>query len=284
MDEDIRLKEGSIKGRELLRPRQPLLVLDASTYDWIEIMVCGISHCYTFKATRRMIDKALIVPDGSVDLLINCTAGFPDFYFIGSPTRVVDIHYIKGIKEGDIVFGVRFLPGRAWWPDELPMDDLTDNGIPVHDICRDTRIMAAIAQEQDFIRQVQIFMSYYMDCYQREYRLSNRIRLSNAMVTTITQNKGMLSIRELAGKMGYTERYLNRVFHDAAGMSPKMFSEIIRFQQVLRDIKDHTRIADISENLNYFDQSHLLKTFKRFVGMSPQCYLKILSNQQGIAV
>lgn len=35
----------ALRGQEMMMPKQPLLVLDAETYDWMEIKVCGISHC-----------------------------------------------------------------------------------------------------------------------------------------------------------------------------------------------------------------------------------------------
>lgn len=272
----------ALNGSDLLMPRQPLLVLDAETYEWMEIMVCGISHCYTFVVNDTMLDKARVVPDGSVDLFINCRPQAAKALFYGSPTRVADIgEYIDDLQVGDVIFGVRLLPGQAWWPGGLPMTELTDGGLSLRDCGMGDELLERLLVQDTFINRVKAFMAYYMPRYQERYIDSNQTAICRQAVRCITEYRGALPIGDLSEAVGYSSRYLGRVFQQGVGMSPKKFSEIIRFQQVLTEVRSERRLSDISGDLEFFDQSHLLKTFRKFAGMSPQTYKKALIQRGG---
>lgn len=266
-------------------PRQPLMVLDADTYQWMEIMVCGISHCYAFTVNEAMCRSARVVPDGAIDLLINCRADTPRALFYGTPTKVdVFERYLSDLRPKDEVFGVRFLPGRAWWPGGLPISALTDSGIDAIKCGMPETLLYEIVTQPSFIKQVQHFMRFYMQAYQQCYIENTQRSICQNAVHCIAQYRGTLPISELSQKMGYSARYLGRVFNQGVGISPKKFSEIIRFQQVLSDVRGNKHLVDIAGDLDFCDQSHLLKMFKQFVGMSPQAYLKTLSNRGGTAM
>ena len=58
-------------------------------------------------------------------------------------------------------------------------------------------------------------------------------------------------------------------------MTPKLFSRIQRFQQTRTLIQHHPAInwADLAVDLGYFDQSHFIREFLEFSGLSPTDYL-----------
>jgi AraC-like DNA-binding protein len=59
------------------------------------------------------------------------------------------------------------------------------------------------------------------------------------------------------------------------GMTPKLFSRIQRFQQTRTFIQQNRspNWADVALDLGYFDQSHLIREFLEFSGLSPTDYL-----------
>jgi AraC-like DNA-binding protein len=58
-------------------------------------------------------------------------------------------------------------------------------------------------------------------------------------------------------------------------MTPKLFSRIQRFQQSRTFIQHHPSInwADLAVDLGYFDQSHFIREFLEFSGLSPTDYI-----------
>lgn len=264
----------SQKKESMLIPRQPLLAKDAAACKSIDIKEWGVSHCYQFMVSDEMMKSAVIVPDGSIDLLFHCGVDCIRAFSYGSVTKMSDISYLVGLKPGDIIFGIRFYPGQAWWPSDLPASDLTGHAVSLLDLEYDRETMERIAQTTDFSCQVGLFLNYYRPEYENNCKQTNRSELCQIMIHNICSHKGVLKIEEMEGEMGYSTRYLNRVFTNETGMSPKTFSRIIRFQNVLNTMKKQKKIAEISENFGFFDQSHMLKDFRLFTGMTPVKYMK----------
>jgi len=92
----------------------------------------------------------------------------------------------------------------------------------------------------------------------------------------ITDHNGLLSVEELLKHSGYTERHMERIFAEQVGMSPKKFVSIVQlhfFLKLLRNKADDTTLTTISYESGYFDQSHLIRTFKKYTGFTPSIYL-----------
>ena len=90
-------------------------------------------------------------------------------------------------------------------------------------------------------------------------------------VAQIVQSKGNLSLKELQQKLNLSERSLERKFNQSIGISPKLFSRICRFQESLNQLqtRSYDKLSDIAYENQYADQSHLIRTFKEFTGLSP---------------
>lgn len=65
-----------------------------------------------------------------------------------------------------------------------------------------------------------------------------------------------------------------QVFRDEVGFTPKLFSRLQRFHQVLDTIAGAQQIqwAELALELGYYDQSHLINEFRKFAGISPSAY------------
>lgn len=69
-----------------------------------------------------------------------------------------------------------------------------------------------------------------------------------------------------------TVRQLERHFKKHIGLSPKEYSNIIRFQNALGMIKNSEAdrsLLDIAFECGYYDHSHLANEIKRHTGLSP---------------
>ena len=95
-------------------------------------------------------------------------------------------------------------------------------------------------------------------------------------LSQIIHSKGSLSLKTLQDTLQVTERSFERKFKEWVGISPKLFSRICRFQASLTQLRnnDYNKLSDIAYDNDYADQSHLIRSFKEFAGISPYQYQK----------
>lgn len=98
-------------------------------------------------------------------------------------------------------------------------------------------------------------------------------------VTEIFRGKGAISFNALLKQLQLSERTLERRFKQSIGVSAKLFSRICRFQESLNQLRknNYQKLSDIAYENGYSDQSHFIRTFKEFTGVSPFDYKKELN-------
>ena len=108
-------------------------------------------------------------------------------------------------------------------------------------------------------------------------------RLIHFCVRSLELAEGRFSIRELERKTGYTQRYLETLFKQYVGFSPKVLSEIFRFQKFYRKWAEGQSFELLKDDLfeHYYDQSHFSKEFKKMTGYSPRRFSLEISNEFG---
>lgn len=95
----------------------------------------------------------------------------------------------------------------------------------------------------------------------------------------ISISHGQIGVKEIARQACYSERQLNRLFLTQIGMNVKNYARITRFNYVLKHIqKSPCFFAALSQQAGYFDQAHFDKDFKSISGVTPQRYIKTMSD------
>ncbi|WP_291964953.1 helix-turn-helix transcriptional regulator [Maribacter sp.] len=97
-------------------------------------------------------------------------------------------------------------------------------------------------------------------------------RIVNATIEAITKYKGQLSVNELSDRASLSRRILARKFSSNIGLSPKQLSKIVRLQASLKSLleNENSNLIDLTYENEYFDQSHFIKDFKEFTGITPK--------------
>src|SRR4029453_4652986 len=94
---------------------------------------------------------------------------------------------------------------------------------------------------------------------------------------------GRMSIGELERQTGYSRRYLDRLFQQHVGLSPKVLAEIFRFQRFYRKWAEGLSFDLFKTELydHYYDQAHFTREFRKMTGHSPQRFVCEVSNEFG---
>lgn len=111
----------------------------------------------------------------------------------------------------------------------------------------------------------------YFDHFFSE-RIKSKDNQLQAVINDIHSTNGQTCIHDLSKRNFTTVRQLERNFKKYIGLSPKEYSNIIRFQNALRIIKKSNKnrsLLDIAFECGYYDHSHLSNEIKRNTGLSP---------------
>jgi AraC-like DNA-binding protein len=165
--------------------------------------------------------------------------------------------------------GLEFSPAGFYRFFEMPASEFKNDLNSVTDILgKEAAILEKqiqdIAEPAEKVIRLQTFLASM---------LNNKCRdsLFDYCIRQIELTKGAVSIKQLEKITGYSSRWLNMKFKDHLGMSPKNFSSIIRFQHYYKVITGNTGKPHLvrARHNAYYDESHFIKDFKRFTGMTP---------------
>jgi AraC-like DNA-binding protein len=93
-----------------------------------------------------------------------------------------------------------------------------------------------------------------------------------AAVATILRSGGRAPIDRLSALTGLSVRQLERQFQQDVGLSPKIFSRIVRLQSALRQIRTGQPLTDVALSCGYYDQAHMARDFRHLAAMSPTAW------------
>jgi AraC-like DNA-binding protein len=87
----------------------------------------------------------------------------------------------------------------------------------------------------------------------------------------IHANIGVLHVKDVLDALHISERQFERRFTQTVGLPPQVYLRVKRFNAAIRLIKTRRfeRLTDVAAALNFTDQSHFIRDFKAFSGMTP---------------
>jgi AraC-like DNA-binding protein len=87
----------------------------------------------------------------------------------------------------------------------------------------------------------------------------------------ILGQNGKIALKDLHVRLNMTERTFERRFEQYVGVSPRLFSCIAQFQGSMRMLGSgrFDKLSDIAYENGYADQSHFIRWFKKFTGVTP---------------
>lgn len=102
----------------------------------------------------------------------------------------------------------------------------------------------------------------------------NEIQPVKAAMGYIRENYGSaISMADLAAVARLSEFHFMRVFHKYSGLTPHAFLTQVRLEAARDLLRSGLGSADTASSVGFFDQSHLIRHFKRVYGITPNQYV-----------
>ncbi len=160
---------------------------------------------------------------------------------------------------------------------DFPANWITDHIIPTEDILglNFKFLFEQLCEAKDLTERCTLTEKYLLDNLKRQKHVVYKDCIT--VISNLILKKSIsMSVKQLAYSANMSTRNFERHFSEEVGMSPKLFSSVVRFNHAFAmklkfPQSDWTSIA---LECGYFDQMHLIKDFKRFSGSVPSTFLK----------
>lgn len=165
--------------------------------------------------------------------------------------------------------GIRFLP--SMFPQLFSVDasSISNKATELKDVVPQVAafIQSYLGANLDMNKLMSLLNEFFLDLLPAA-NFQNDTRFYNA-IALIMKNYGVVDMADI--DTGLSHRQLRRLFNFYIGDSMKTFSKVVRFQNILR-AKPSTqslRQNKLFFDSGFFDQSHFIKDFKHFYGVTP---------------
>lgn len=181
----------------------------------------------------------------------------------------IDRHFFIENTGRTAMIGIKFNPTALTHLFDLDMQTFTNT---VSDITTIPRLkpLAALLNQAPYEEMIIKFDHFFLQLIERSPIKKHVI---DAAIELIFEQNGMVSIQEMSEQLNTSQRQIERYFKRYIGLSPKLYTRIIRFNYIFELMKnaDHNW-QDLVFKSGYYDQSHFIKNFKEFTGEDPTKY------------
>jgi AraC-like DNA-binding protein len=193
-----------------------------------------------------------VVPDGCTDVVWQQGAGTtvagPD-----TTAKLVDC------APGDVLVGIRFLPGAGGGALGVPLDAFRDVRVDIAEVDRAFDVDGDLAPGEVIARFVSVAAG----------------RQADPLVAAAARRIDRQGVGAVARDLYVSERHLRRRFHAAVGYGPKTLTRVLRFRRFVDAIdRGCTDLASLAVDAGYADQAHLTRETTRLAGLPPLRFIR----------
>ena len=258
--------------------------------------------CFWTAVNAQASRKERILPSATFELVVNLR---DDEVRIYDPARLEPFRRFSGaVLSGTYsrafacdamqhasMFGVHFKPGRAFPFLGVRASDLADTHVDLADVWGRSalELREELCTAKTPVQRFNVMERILTARLERAPPLHPAISVALQMFGSSGVSA---AVGDAARALGVSRRHFIQLFSAEVGLTPKLFCRLLRFQQArvhaerfaraepdrvvpaqIRSVVDWARLAT---TCGYFDQSHLIKDFEEFSGLSPTHYLRQL--------
>ena len=222
-----------------------------------------VADIFYIKSIAEDMKILPMIPDGCMTMAFVSDGEAISGYICGVTDEIKKLEVCPG--EGYIF--IRFLPGVGSSLIDGDACKLTNKAVPVEAGGIDGRqLLSILERENGLAERIRLISKVIRTRMQEE---SNKY-LIKYCTERIFQSQGNIKVETLADETGFTARHIDKMFERCVGISPKLYSQIIRLQASMnRIMEDKERLlVDIAVDCGFFDHAHMNRTYKKLIRCS----------------
>jgi AraC-like DNA-binding protein len=220
-------------------------------------------------------DDKHIYPAGCSAIVCRLECQQPESFVVGTPTFCRIAEYSP--PSSCTFFVVFFWPSMGYTIFPNPTTEIVDKSIPLSEVFPELAkpLTEGMDLAKTFYERIIVFERFLskilVDSRSIPVHHQNLIKI----FCNETENLLDHNIRRIYHNI-FTDRHIRRLLLKYLGLSPNLYSRIIRYQKSLHLLSSNPEenLAEMAVSLGYFDQSHFIKEFKRFHGETPVEFIR----------
>ncbi|MDB5003709.1 MAG: hypothetical protein JWQ34_1934 [Mucilaginibacter sp.] len=253
-----------------------------------DILKPYVKHYYIFKSDLNIEFEDTVFPSGDMEMIFNLGEGTwesavnnqflktPPIELWGQITKPLSIKS----KGRHTMLGVKFFTHSAayFFNDSINVfnDQIIDLSAVIGSCIQTLHNQLFEAKtDEDKIALIENFLWQKLSANERRSFQINKVAHILASIKNVSPDN---NFGHIASKHGITSRYLHKLIYQHTGLSPTSFNKINRFQFSLNLVaKNEQPLTTIAYHSGYFDQSHFIRDFKLFTGVTPSAYAESIT-------
>jgi AraC-like DNA-binding protein len=248
--------------------------------DWLKPYV----KCFfLFESETSDEMEDVVFPSGYVEFIFNLGDGIwktarnesfsktPPIELWGQLTKPL----LVKTKGKNRMLGIRFFAHSASYFLKEDICELNNQVIDLAHLAGESvqTLHTKLFEEKSMKKQIVLIENFLMKRISISQRKSKRIGIVSQVIEEMRVASFVKPIEKIAAHHNISSRYLQKLFLQHAGVTPKLLGKISRFQRSLKLVSENgISLTSVAYDCGYFDQSHFIREFKSFTGVTPSDY------------
>lgn len=227
---------------------------------------------------KDLID-GMFYPSGYVDIAIQISGSIitiingkpidmPKVEVLGQltvPTRLT-------VSKGTVVLVAKIYPhaNSLFFPN--PIADFTNDSVDLQGVIgkESSEFYTQLIETSTIEHKIKALESFLLQKLISNQKMLKKVTLLEQLCRQILREGDLFNIKSLTAKHGFSERYIQKLFVDNVGLTPRTFFHVHRFNKSLQLIQSpELSLTSIAYDCGYYDQAHFIREFRRFTGATP---------------
>jgi AraC-like DNA-binding protein len=235
---------------------------------------------YWVCTTDEDVSKEAMYPSGYVELCIDISNG-NTVRHIGNRSEKMPSLEVLGhltiptsatVAKDSTTLVTRFYPHASslFFPNHI--STFTNGSIDLYDILGGESIdlYNRLMEQSSISQKTNVLETFLIQQLSKSKRDPAKLKLIECICLDACTEGEHFNIETVASRYRFSERYIQKLFLDWVGITPKNFFSVQRFNRSLELIQSSdSSLTSIAYQCGYYDQAHFIKEFKSYTGVTP---------------
>ena len=168
---------------------------------------------------------------------------------------------------------IRMKPHGAYTLTGISAKELHNQHFSLEELIKPSsqELKECLRKNDSFETRIAMIEAFILNQISQNYTFDKRLEF---IVKCMIDSKGQIKLKDICEELNCNYKFLNRLFWEKVGQSPKRILQDIRFNHILEDLRksQNKDWMQLVADYGFHDQAHFIKEFQKYTSLSPQAF------------